>query len=98
MHSARRVAERPGEGGEGRGVIVVLHDLNLAARYCDRLALLCDGRIVVTGTPREVCTSERLSEVYRWPVSVSEVAGQLWIRPTPGAGLPVGQPDNQPFD
>lgn len=98
MHSARRVAERPGEGGEGRGVIVVLHDLNLAARYCDRLALLCDGRIVVTGTPREVCTSERLSEVYQWPVSVSEVDGQLWIRPTPGAGLPVGQPDNQPFD
>ncbi|HAJ52501.1 MAG TPA: hemin ABC transporter ATP-binding protein, partial [Corynebacterium variabile] len=29
---------------------------------------------------------------------VSEVDGQLWIRPTPGAGLPVGQPDNQPFD
>jgi iron complex transport system ATP-binding protein len=97
MHSARRVAERPGDDGESRGVIVVLHDLNLAARYCDRLALLCDGRIVVAGTPREVCTSERLSEVYQWPVSVSEVDGQLWIRPTPGAGLPGGQPDNQPF-
>lgn len=89
MHSARRVAEN----GE-RGVLVVLHDLNLAARYCDRLALLCDGRTVIVGTPREVCTPERLSEVYRWPVSVSDVDGQLWIRPTPGAGL---GPD-QPFD
>ncbi|WP_297007539.1 heme ABC transporter ATP-binding protein [uncultured Corynebacterium sp.] len=92
MHSVRRVAGSAVDGGGGRGVIVVLHDLNLAARYCDRLALLCDGRVVVAGTPREVCTPRRLSEVYQWPVSVSEIEGQLWIRPTPGAGLPTNQP------
>jgi iron complex transport system ATP-binding protein len=66
-------------------VLVVLHDLNLAARYCDRLALLSAGRVVAVGTPREVCTAERLSTVYEWPVSVSDVDGQLWIRPTPHA-------------
>ncbi|AGP30520.1 heme ABC transporter ATP-binding protein [Corynebacterium terpenotabidum] len=87
MHSARRIAA----GGDG--VIVVLHDLNLAARYCDRLALLDGGHLAAVGTPAEVCTTERLSEVYRWPVSVSRAQGELWIRPTPGAA----QPDNQPF-
>ncbi|MGO1949220.1 MAG: heme ABC transporter ATP-binding protein [Mycobacteriaceae bacterium] len=79
MHSVRRLASR------GAGVIVVLHDLNLAARYCDRLALLSEGGIVATGTPDEVCTADRLSGVYDWPVSVSRVDGHLWIRPTPGA-------------
>jgi iron complex transport system ATP-binding protein len=79
MRSARQLAA----GGDG--VIVVLHDLNLAAQYCDRLALLEQGRMVAVGTPRQVCTADRLSRVYRWPVSVDEVDGSLWIRPTPDA-------------
>ena len=37
--------------GQGRGVIVVLHDLALAARFCDRLILLAQGRILVEGPP-----------------------------------------------
>jgi iron complex transport system ATP-binding protein len=77
MRSVRRVA------AGGVGVIVVLHDLNLAAQYCDRLALLGDGRIEAVGSPAEVCTAERLSRVYEWPVSVDEMHGELWIRPTP---------------
>ncbi|MEJ6548747.1 heme ABC transporter ATP-binding protein [Corynebacterium sp. USCH3] len=77
MCSVRRTA------AGGVGVIVVLHDLNLAARYCDRLALLGDGRIQAVGTPAQVCTAERLSGVYGWPVSVDGVGEELWIRPTP---------------
>lgn len=77
MRSVRRVA------AGGVAVIVVLHDLNLAAQYCDRLALLGDGRIEAVGSPAEVCTAERLSRVYEWPVSVDEMHGELWIRPTP---------------
>lgn len=46
------------------GAVVVLHDLNIAARYCDRLLLLADGRRVIEGTPREVLTATRIAEVF----------------------------------
>ncbi|MFM8563144.1 MAG: ABC transporter ATP-binding protein [Acidimicrobiia bacterium] len=44
--------------------IVVLHDLNLANRYCDQLVLLDRGHVVHQGTPDEVLCSERLEPVY----------------------------------
>ena len=46
------------------GAVVVLHDLNLAARHCDRLLLMADGRRVIEGTPREVLTAARIAEVF----------------------------------
>lgn len=52
--------DRPGGGA----VIVSIHDLDLAARFCDRLVLLDAGRIVATGTPAEVLTPDRLARVY----------------------------------
>lgn len=51
-------------------VLMVLHDLNLAGVYADRIALLDGGRIQAVGKPSEVLTSERLSNVYRMPVQV----------------------------
>ena len=48
----------------GRTVVVVLHDLNLAARYSDQLVVVSGGRVVVQGTPREVLTKELLREVF----------------------------------
>lgn len=44
--------------------VVVLHDLNLAARYCDRLVLLDSGRVVSSGTPDAVLRPEVLESVY----------------------------------
>jgi iron complex transport system ATP-binding protein len=55
---------------EGRAVVIVLHDLDLAAAYSDRCALLAEGRIAASGPPLEVFTAQRLSEVYRQPVKV----------------------------
>lgn len=52
------------------GVLVVLHDLNLAARFADRVALLHNGAVVASGAPEAVLTDERLSQVYRTPVHV----------------------------
>lgn len=52
---------------EARGgalVIAVLHDLTMAARYCDRLVLMDGGKLVAEGAPREVLTAERLRAVY----------------------------------
>ena len=51
-------------------VLVALHDLNLAARYSDRMALLVDGGIKAAGTPRQVLTPDLISAVYHLPVQV----------------------------
>lgn len=48
----------------GLAVIIVLHDLNLAAQYCDRLLVLKEGRVVRQGTPQEVIVEEMIEEVY----------------------------------
>lgn len=50
---------------QGMGVIVITHDLNLAAQYCDRLVLLNEGRMRACGPPEEVLREEILSEVYK---------------------------------
>lgn len=54
----------------GDAVIVVLHDLGLAAAHCDRVAVMDDGRVAACGRPREVFTAALLSEIYRQPVDV----------------------------
>ncbi|WP_415974852.1 heme ABC transporter ATP-binding protein [Rhodococcus sp. 077-4] len=56
--------------GAGRAVVVVLHDLGLAAAYADRVAVLDSGELVATGPPREVLTADRLTRVYGHPVDV----------------------------
>lgn len=48
----------------GRMVLMVIHDLNLAALYADRIALLSEGNLYALGTPCEVLTSENLAAVY----------------------------------
>ncbi|MEV5409837.1 ABC transporter ATP-binding protein [Thermopolyspora sp. NPDC052614] len=48
----------------GVSTLAALHDLNQAAEYCDRLYLMDGGRIVAGGTPDEVLTAERVSQVY----------------------------------
>ncbi|CAN5379775.1 ABC transporter ATP-binding protein [soil metagenome] len=48
----------------GALVIAVLHDLTMAARFCDQLLLLQDGRLVAQGPPATVLTADRLSDVY----------------------------------
>ncbi|GAA2718622.1 MULTISPECIES: ABC transporter ATP-binding protein [Streptomyces] len=48
----------------GRTVVVVLHDLSLAARYADRLVAMKDGRVVAQGAPAEVLTEQLVQEVF----------------------------------
>jgi iron complex transport system ATP-binding protein len=49
----------------GVTALVALHDLNLAAVFCDRICVMADGRLVAAGTPAQVLTKELLAEVYR---------------------------------
>ncbi len=56
--------------GRGRAVVAVLHDLNTAAAYADRLVLMAGGRVRVAGPPAAVLDEALLSEVYAQPVRV----------------------------
>ncbi|BEL10846.1 heme ABC transporter ATP-binding protein [Actinoplanes sichuanensis] len=56
--------------GDNARVVVVLHDLGLAAAYADRAYVLADGRVRAVGAPREVFTGALLSEVYQHEVEV----------------------------
>ena len=71
----------------GVTVLMVTHNLNVAARYADRLLLLDRGRPVAEGTPSEVFTAETLETVYRWPIAVADHPG-----PGPDAGAPQVTP------
>jgi iron complex transport system ATP-binding protein len=67
-------------------VLVALHDLNIAARYADRVALLVDGEIIAAGTPQQVLTPELISTAYHLPVQVI---------PHPFANIPLVLPGNK---
>ncbi|MGH8776786.1 MAG: heme ABC transporter ATP-binding protein [Jiangellaceae bacterium] len=55
---------------DGRSVAVVMHDLNLAATYADRVAVLCDGRLECIGTPEQALTRGVLTRVFDHPIDV----------------------------
>lgn len=55
---------------QGDAVVVVLHDLALAAAYADRVAILSEGRIAAYGPPAEVFTARPLSDVYSYEVEI----------------------------
>lgn len=58
--------------GEGLAVLIALHDLNLVARYADRVALLSDGRLKALGLPRDVLTPEELAAAYGVKIHVMD--------------------------
>ena len=78
--------------GAGRTVIGVFHDLNLAALYCDRLIMVCDGRIVTDGTPAQVLTAQRIRQVYGADVVTSchPATGRVFLLPVHAAARPPG--------
>jgi len=67
----------------GRTVVVVLHDLNLAARYAQRLVAMKDGALVASGTPEEVLTEPLLADVFDL---------EARVLPDPVAGTPMVVP------
>jgi len=52
------------------GVVIVIHDLNLAARFMDRLILMNHGKVIAEGAPEVVLDPNRLSDVYQTPIKV----------------------------
>lgn len=65
---------------EGRTVVAVTHDLNLAAAYADRVIALRDGRIDADGPPQEVINEETISKVFGARVTVAQTPeGRPWM-------------------
>lgn len=59
--------------------VIVLHDLNMAARFCDEVMLLADGHVVASGKPADVLTPERIAPVYRMRVDRVEHRGRPYL-------------------
>lgn len=59
---------------DGRAVLCVIHDLALAARYCDRIVWMKEGQIVADGSPADTLTPERLSDVFGIEARVDRTA------------------------
>ena len=60
----------------GTGVLVVLHDLGLAARFCHRVAVMSEGRIAADGPPETVLQPDRLGGIYHVDIHRGQVAGE----------------------
>ncbi|MEO9613185.1 MAG: heme ABC transporter ATP-binding protein [Nitratireductor sp.] len=77
MRIARDFAAR------GGGVIAILHDLNLAAMFADRIVVMHHGRVAATGTPQEVLSDGLMSRVFECAlrVGVPPQAGQPYVLP-----------------
>jgi iron complex transport system ATP-binding protein len=83
---------------EGVGVLAVLHDLNLAASYADRLVVLDAGRAVADGPPAEVLTAALVHRVFRLDVEVVVRGGipQILARPLTVGPHPAPRRDHAP--
>jgi iron complex transport system ATP-binding protein len=71
-HQERVLKEAKAMAQAGATVVAVLHDLNLAAAYADKVVLLQDGRVAADGSPWDVLTQDLIERVYRQDVRILE--------------------------
>lgn len=100
-HQEAVLKQARAEALSGKVVVVVLHDLTLAASYSDKVIVISQGVVTAQGTPRDVMTSERLTEVYQYPITVFDhpVTGELIVLPQRGCPplstrLPISAKEN----
>ena len=77
---------------QGLSVLFITHDVNLAARYADRLVLLAAGRAAALGSPEQVLTAERLEAVFQWPIRIERIDGRPQMIPLRGPPQPQSTP------
>ena len=78
----------PKNKAQGKAVLAVLHDVNLASAWCDEIVLLSEGRIAASGPPAEALTAETLRRVY---------GVQVRVQNAPGTGRPLLVPLPEPL-
>ena len=62
-------------------LVIAMHDLNLASRFCNRLVLLSEGEIVRDGTPQQVLEKDILEQVYGIDIELSTRDGYIMVHP-----------------
>lgn len=67
----------------GKTIVIVLHDINAASAYADRIVAMSDGRIIAEGTPGEIMDPQRLEQIFGVAVDVRDIGGQLVCLPFP---------------
>ncbi|WP_017614689.1 iron ABC transporter ATP-binding protein [Nocardiopsis salina] len=72
MRQIRRAAD-----ALGKTVVIVIHDINFASAYSDRIVAMREGRVAHAGAPKDIMTSEVLREVFELDVRVEEIDGSL---------------------
>lgn len=85
MDLVRRIGKE-----QGMTVIAVLHDVNLAARYCDRIVLLSQGSVEAAGPPVDVLTADMLQSVYGVDVAIRRdpMTNSVYVMPRSTAARP----------
>ncbi len=58
----------------GLSIVMVLHDINMASRYCDEIIALRDGSLIARGSPREIMTPDHLKSIYRVDFNIHQTA------------------------
>jgi iron complex transport system ATP-binding protein len=74
MQSLRRIADEA-----ARTAIIVLHDINQAAAYADRIVAMRDGRVIVDGPPEEALTEENMEAVFGYRIQIEQYAGKPFL-------------------
>jgi len=80
-HAIRTMDILKAQAAAGAGVLVVLHDLALAARYADRVVLMDKGKIVSDGPAASVLSADNLARVYGIKALSGSKDGESWILP-----------------
>jgi iron complex transport system ATP-binding protein len=66
---------------QGLGVVMITHDLNLAARFADAVLLVREGRAIASGAPADVLTQPVVEAVFSWPVALQTIDGRPHMIP-----------------
>jgi iron complex transport system ATP-binding protein len=80
-HQLRLMAALRQRAATGTALVVVLHELGLATRFCDRLALMAGGKVVAEGPPGAVLTDETLAAVYGVTAVRLGIGGEIAVMP-----------------
>ena len=72
LHELKLIKKLKAKANEGFGVLVVLHDLNIAYNFSDQIALINNGEILHKGLPDDVISEEILTSIYKMPIMVDK--------------------------
>ena len=72
LHEQKMMKKIRSKASEGIGVMIVLHDINIAAKYSDKIAFIKEGRLEEIGNPSEVLEEDKLSEIYELPMKINK--------------------------